>query len=395
MLANAAAPPPPQQVHAKCLSHNQTELNVWLSGAASDEEQGPLVSKRRKWAVQRKGCDWATCLAEGNGEWKSNYSRPLYAKLSPDRFIANFNASKYFWGHCGVKRYDHAWVPTCKCDFPRPMDLVADFLDQFAGKHVLFVGDSVHGQFFTSLAHILGFTSSEEGVGGCPDPRPFMPHGLFWSHIYPSCRQPFVQTGKCKSARLRGEQPHAHEFDMRVRTPGPTLQYLRNEALVSVDAYPPNRTRYMCRWLPAASEADVIVLHKAHHDDNVTTLQASLSALDAARKPGATMVFIGAHSARCSQCVLEGKLTIDSVLAADAVMAKYNYQRLPEFNRVARKLTESYARSLYLDVFTASHANGKHRFSAPMDCLHQCLPGPMDQWSLLLMALLLSERPDN
>lgn len=325
------------------------------------------------------------CLAHGQGTWVLNQS-PAYYALSEDRFLPNFNRSKWFWGTCGASFLTHEWLPSgdgCR-GMPSVAKMAYEFEAAYSGKRVLFIGDSTQGQFFTSVVHILGFNTTTilHRASGCPDTR----------------REAFR---KCNSRRKRAKisaqfegkvienPPYAHEVDMAVETNGGVvMQFIRHETLVPGDL--PSHgcpwPGWRCPFLAAAREADLIMLNVGYHgkgDPNTTLLE-----LKAVKKPHAQIAFRSVHSPACDDVVWpSGTHPVRN-------FTKYNWEKLQQINAGIHTLTSAFVDVHYLNVWTLSNLNGQGRFKPPNDCVHQCLPGPIDEWSKLFLAFAntLAER---
>lgn len=127
------------------------------------------------------------CLAHGDGSWHfSNRSRPRYT-LSPT-FMPGWEKSLWWWGcegacckkGCATCFHDkHSVRPELLWDWKPEGDgcdalpaasfdqLRVAFCDKFAGRSILFVGDSIQGQFFSSFAHQVGYVDSKVGANSC------------------------------------------------------------------------------------------------------------------------------------------------------------------------------------------------------------------------------------
>ena len=71
-------------------------------------------------------------------------------------------------------------------------------------------------------------------------------------------------------------------------------------------------------------------------------------------------------------------------------LSRYNWRDLPKINAMMQQAARENG-AQFLNVWPMSDANGQGRFDPPVDCVHQCLPGPMDEWSRLLIAQLVAQ----
>lgn len=334
------------------------------------------------------------CLAHGQGKWVLS-EKPAYYTLS-DEFLPNFNRSRWFWGTCGARSLTHEWLPSGEgCSrMPSVAEMTYAFEAAYSGKRVLFIGDSTQGQFFTSLVHTIGFNANAtvHNATGCPDTR----------------REAFR---RCNSRNDRGDiernnllnkydeqkmiedqyeeqrienPPYAHEVDMIVETKGGVvMQFIRHETLVP-DEVPSSACQWRgwrCPFLAAAGEADLIMLNVGYHGQG--TPNTTLSALQTVKKPDAQIAFRSTHSPVCDDQVW----LADSGTPPGRNFTKYNWQHLQEYNSFVFHLAKASVNVHYLDIWTLSNTNGQGRFMPPdADCVHQCLPGPIDEWSKLFLA---------
>ena len=129
----------------------------------------------------------AECLANGNGMWHSRAPDAREAFILSPTFLKDpsgrrFDQSHWWWGVCDS--YDrnkppalrpamqYHWAPegrgchALRHDQPRlPSvdELAASFCRQHANTSILFVGDSIQGQLFTTFAHLMGYVEVVEG----------------------------------------------------------------------------------------------------------------------------------------------------------------------------------------------------------------------------------------
>ncbi|ORY81281.1 GDSL/SGNH-like acyl-esterase family found in Pmr5 and Cas1p-domain-containing protein [Leucosporidium creatinivorum] len=77
------------------------------------------------------------------------------------------------------------------------------------------------------------------------------------------------------------------------------------------------------------------------------------------------------------------------LLEADSgVHAAYNWQAFEHYNKIWKDLLEQHPRHQFLDVSATSLRGDGHRLP-DTDCLHYCLPGPVDTWNTLLYHIIM------
>ena len=174
--------------------------------------------------------------------------------------------------------------------------------------------------------------------------------------------------------------PHAHEIDMTVETyGGVAMQFIRHESLLS-DRGPSTKCPWRgwyCPFHEAARIADLIVINVGYHgagDPNET-----LSELHAIKKPHARIIVRSTHSPACDDMVWS--------VRQNRTFGRYNHDSLEKLNEITQSITRAWPHAYFLNVWTLSDMNGKGRFRPPLDCVHQCQPGPIDEWSKLFLSL--------
>jgi len=345
------------------------------------------------------------CLAEGGGDWaaRDEVRDPWYT-LPPD-YLPGFNGSYFWWGRCDhflrpnglfhsypqrVKK--HRWHPKgpgCehlpppkRLNFP---PLSQAFCDAFAGKRLLFVGDSVQAEFFTSFVNNFGLVRARQ------EPR---------------AREGWIcHEGNDYFRDVR----NPHELDMVAElcpvagggTGRVVARYLRNEHILidkpDESQRRRDRTRRMCdlrsehvRW------ADVVVVNRGPHyvPDSyfARELAETLHTLRRVppRVPGGPprrLVYRGTH-APVPKCSPIRPISTRS-LAYQVLWRKgsYHWQDFAHQNSIARCLAGAFGVT-YLDTYyqMSFRTDAGLRWD---DCMHSCLPGPVDEWSRLLAVLLL------
>ena len=95
---------------------------------------------------------------------------------------------------------------------------------------------------------------------------------------------------------------------------------------------------------------------------------------------------------RGTQCNIFGCLGLPDPLSQEEAKKRrwsppaYRWRAIPHQNELARKIARR-AGVTFMDVWEQTKVRpGGHRRSD--DCVHYCLPGPVDAWSQLLLAFL-------
>ena len=373
--------------------------------------------------------DAAGCLAHGGGRWqtRSLAASDREAFELDRRFVTNppgqrggalFNDSHWWWGICDdyQVRINHRpphtrpalqyrWVPEgrgCQAlrhgrgELPPTEELADAFCSRYANKSVLFVGDSIQGQLFTTFAHMVGFVSRT--VENFSNP--------------------------CYKWK---EEKGAHEIDVTARLcraddRGVTARFLRNEFLSIGKPRTRRFGRTLCDWWQAASEADLLVLSFAYtasahaippgmkasaargdfipSNDSIAFVLTELRRLlDQPENAGRRVVFRGLHSSYYNCSGMADPLVQQVALASRAEDSVFSFRRRNDafgwgqfrnWNEMARRVTASLGVPFF-DVFPAtSLLPGSHRIDrsyrrgifipGKMDCAHYCIPGAMRTW---------------
>lgn len=383
------------------------------------------------------------CLASGQGTWltaaqrdarnvahanHASSSDPFYPLLPPsfitlktERGTVLFNESRWWWGTCDEQhaashlvgqRPELGWIweptvddPGCvalrkgQSVLPSIDTLTHAFCKSHAGANILLVGDSMQGQLFSSFASI--FAAQEPTTR-----RELHARQNSWS----SCR---IQ----KDYKL---YPHEIDHSVTLCDNGPrgaaggvSLRFIRNEWLMFDDAdneriRSPGRGTTsgqmrgagltMCSWEAAAADADIIVLNRGLHyafDQKMREeLNQTFSKLEAlarrrttsSRGPIRSILYRGTQAAIPNCSTLPDPLTSPWQAPAGYV-SPYGWERLERHNRIARALIHRLPAPFgFLDTnYATSLRPGGRRGGT--DCVHFCLPGPMDEWTRLMLAL--------
>ncbi|KAG8465666.1 hypothetical protein KFE25_002973 [Diacronema lutheri] len=261
------------------------------------------------------------------------------------------------------------------------MDRLRDsFCRAFAGRSLLFVGDSIMGQWVSSFAHVLGKANANEGE--C-----FPGQGLL----------PFVlDFDVCASARSAGRAP--------VR-----LRFVRNELLLfnysDAATRPLRNAKYkqqMCEWASKVHEAEVVVLNRGIHwqpdESFAAVLRETLASLAALPPPASgrrrRIVYRGTHAPvpGCNPALSPSAVSLESRLYSKYYMAHNPHHHWPDFdrqNQIARCIARAHG-ALYIDVWRMMTFRPDAALDRS-DCVHSCMPGPVDEWSRLLLAFLVAD----
>ena len=326
------------------------------------------------------------CIASGAGDWVASSLEPV--KLSPT-FLKNWQQSVFFWGQCEEAPRALRWEPRGEgCDglaaTARSPTLAQDFCDAFSGASVLLVGDSVQGELFSTLAALLGADRGVQDEAAAR--RRCLPGSRLMAH-------------------------HAHE--VRVETLACDgrlgIEFIRNEFLLwagardTLDAAAIRRqdNKYLCDWADDASGADLLVLSRGLHEAPdaafAEQLAATLDGLSAARgAPNAPwLVYRGSHAVvpNCHAYADPSPESLaDRIVATPGEPHSAAWANISHQNRIAKDIAD--ARGVtYMDVFaqTARRPGARPDWHAG-ECMHYCVPGPIDDWARLLLAYWLEKR---
>lgn len=177
---------------------------------------------------------------------------------------------------------------------------------------------------------------------------------------------------------------------------GATINYVRNNHLVHADTHLVLHTRHadatddQYPWvthLPSSSH-DVLILNTGAHWADKMSIMSIHNVLDhlAAHFKG-VVIYRGAHEGydHCEQH--------SSPVAAHDVPTNYNWGLLALYNdhwRTAiRRLRRKGHPFFYVDVATPLRHRPDARSNPPRDCLHVCMPGPIDLFNQVMEAALV------
>ncbi|KAJ1461522.1 P-loop containing nucleoside triphosphate hydrolase protein [Pelagophyceae sp. CCMP2097] len=336
------------------------------SGACDDAAGAP-----RRWLAARAAAPRARAQKNCTGAWRPTPLRePPYALDEISYLGPAWAAGKFFWGGECTASTAYEFESSCKPQEPYPAagawrSAAAAFCAAFDGSRVLFVGDSLNGQMFTSMVHLLGAHKGVQNEDGlrCADVDDAGPHEIA------------LRADVC--ARFGGNV---------------SVQFLRNEFL-TVDAaanqaqrelYAPAFPKALCLWGYEAARADVVVLNRGVHFIPSPTFDAQLEkALDELKslraRAGRSMrgvVYRSTHAITCSAG--------DDAPAATPFEppSTHDWDAMAAQNAIAERLVLARG-AQYLDVYSMSALRPGGR----KDCVHLCLPGHMDDWNFELFRL--------
>jgi len=187
---------------------------------------------------------------------------------------------------------------------------------------------------------------------------------------------------------------------------GLQARFVRNENLMFNATEPElqlqrGHGRTFCHFTPEMAEwADVIVLNRGLHPTPVNTFTRELDVMLRALRnlpplpPGRPVrsrriVFRSTH-APIPKCHPHRK--ISSVSLQHLVSTgppEYHWDRLAGLNAIAECLSNRYGVS-FVDVYYLSSFRPDAAVKMG-DCVHSCLPGPVDEWSRLILSLLVHD----
>lgn len=340
-------------------------------------QQPPANSSRPK-----HPCSIGTYVA-GSSTAQPPYSPSESMRRLPMMPNAPRNASAlrdWMLGSCATRPwYEWRWKPSQPkaCGARRIDTASADtstFCKAFGRRRLLFVGDSLQGQQFFSMAALLGTTDA---------------------HKY--CAAGYVDNEPlpvCGGAGAIGFMRSDHLIERRDGKRCPTGVCQLN-------------------WTRAAQAYDTFVINRGAHMVPDAELAAHLSAMARTLRPlPHTLVW------RMSVPGHEGCTTADRPLPSRFTPpsgSAYGWDQFERQNELAYRVLESVApgRFLYLDADELSntradrHVGTKVKRAVPLytgvgyaglaptaiDCLHYCLPGPPDEWNAFLLFVLLRAPP--
>lgn len=180
-------------------------------------------------------------------------------------------------------------------------------------------------------------------------------------------------------------------------TTGARVEYVRDDLLLHSGTHhmllrPPRdgHANFHVAWamaLHASTPDTVLVLNTGAHWGDRFSVQGVANVLDhlAVHFPG-TVFFRSLYEGA------DGCGTYTQPTPAGAPSTQYNWAMLPLYNDVWRSAIRLYRsqghRFYYLDVATPLRQRPDARSQPPQDCLHMCMPGPVDLFTQALAAAL-------
>lgn len=285
-----------------------------------------------------------------------------------ESFLPNWSKSRWFW-HCPEqpKAGKLSWVPQQIDINLTSLQLRSKFCSMIPGKIILFVGDSITGQMFSSFVHLLG-------IGG-----------------------DVQQLGNFSSLQ-------AHEIGLTTTTCANFLDgdfvnvsFIRNEYL-SLDG----RTlgseepleyagKWLLDWLPAANQSDVLVLNSGRHvrsDEYQESIKATLSWLES-NAGGKDIFFI---STKIETGVIPPDLPLPGDVSLQCVAPlsmQYENGIIAEQNQFVKNTIMNNAPMVEFLDFSCLDLLNSYGYKDPA---HSCMPGPVDYKTLLFIAKFLGKK---
>jgi len=342
------------------------------------------------------------CIAEGAGHWTPvepgwPHHRPPYVLNSTVPIVSRytFNSAR----KCeldAAHNSAYTWIPSCSSRHGwlhnRSLEVLSgQFCNSYEGSLVLVVGDSTNGQWFLSIATILGMDAPSRFTSA---PR--------------ACD---------RSLNVSAFDAYSHS-EVKVCPGGrTTLKYIRNgHAVVNETKETAARASGAAclqepasndmPWLYAAEKADLLILNRgawAPHDEATfrSEVDTTLAALATLRNRP-RVVWRGTSAGIPSCWTLPDPLASPYAfdfnakpsLAAEKSITTFHYHLFEPLNAIARQAVER-AGHAFLDTYRQTSFRPGGHYPQRKDCLHWCLPGPPDEWTRLLLLLLLhtTERP--
>ena len=333
----------------------------------------------------------SSCVASGFGRWLEDSSLKEPYLLSPTLYTPAFFTSRWFWGSCDHEKILHyykspnllpvrrelqySWQPNCShllqgSSLPSYSQLRREFCSVFRGRSILFVGDSLSGQFFSSFISIFGVqwaTVNNASENGC-----YLGFSAtnFWKEVLNNAHEIDAEARICKSG----------ELDVKVR-------FMRNDWLSTGDLTRVNGVS--CDWFTVASDYDIFILNRGIHfvDDEVFAIQLQETLTNLRHlKNTARVIYRGSHHSTPNCAELRDPQPTPLSSPNDTVSLSYHWDRTEIQNQIARVLVEKIGGTFIGTFFAFSLRPGGRRLP---DCLHFCLPSPMDEFVRVLLAYLI------
>lgn len=302
-----------------------------------------------------------------HGNWVWNKAADA-AYILDSQYLPQWNRSRFFWGgrNCSPQNFDQKgelqWETHTNLNLTSS-ELKRAFCSAAKGKNILFVGDSITGQTYTSFVHLLGLADS----------RPLLPYEGF-SLPHRNSHEIFMTAKTC----ARGEETV-------------NATYIRNEFLNLDKPKKILKNQYMLDWWPLVKEHDIIVLNSGRHLRNTPEYKIQMNKtfhwLKSNAKNNETAIFF--LSTKIDN-IKEAPIT-ESVTTSECSTdfdAKFGMDRLPVQNDFVKNMIahdEFLPIIKYLD-FSCLDLQNSEKY---MDPAHSCMPGPVDYRALLFIAKYL------
>lgn len=388
---NASAPPADVAPAHPCTLEHGRLAGVWSDPNRSDHLARAAGSSEAA----------SACLAHGKGLW-CQHRDPTYV-LSRS-LVPGAVGTRKWAGRCddlrrssSAPRHELAyqWVPVgagcesllqARAALPDTASLVRDFCARHGNRTVAFVGDSIQQEFWMSFVSL--FASATPGANlTAREPQPGAAAGCHLQQLDNVYERPWEVDLPCAGASAGNRT---------IRT-----IFLRNEHLFlgepANDAHQKGAAaakkgapkHVSCDWRQTARDADLLVLNRgqwwatdAEFQRELRDTLVTLRALRGRALSHDEVVYRGTHRSMpgCRRM-------------ADPLPVRYNatphysgidyWHALERQNQIARRLVAGHG-AAYMDVHYASSWRPGGRM--PGECVHFCLPGPIDDWSRLLLA---------
>ena len=250
--------------------------------------------------------------------------------------------------------------------------------------NVLIVGDSLQNLFFKSLvANIAAFSPPDLPLHinvTAPEECALAP--LKDASIC-TCSEASYSADVSTAAGSRSNSSSAPEVCSGVTL---RITYVRNFFLFLSSHHVSKNYLPWSRMTSLFAPADVILVNQGAHGGPPTTFRAGIrAALRHIRNhaPEKLIVFRNTPPGHANCMQYDGPLAAKQ----EESSLPYNWGLMPEYNAIAREEAGAVG-AAYLDVYsmTVLRPDG-HRSGA--DCLHYCMPGPIDTWVQAFMNLML------
>ncbi len=317
------------------------------------------------------------CISEGNGSWIRKSDRENPYLIGPSFTGPKYASSRWFWGACDAglnytrSAVQWKWKPTC-----RHSDTVVRvgldhvrFCSAMEGKSILFVGDSTQSQMFTSFVHLLGAQKADILVNAC---NPF-------------------------AAQIH----YIGEIDLRADVCNGNLRvhFVRNEYLwLDSDKNKKMRglpnleggPKLLCDWDDYIATADFIVLNRGLHFSKDAPVEINQTLVELQRRRGSkptTFIYRSTQIPipRCSTYAEPMPQTTWMTNYSLTDGERYHWDRMEEQNQMVKEILQKGVIFLNITLLSSLRPDGHLN---PADCVHYCLPGPVDDWNALLFGVL-------